>query len=61
MLYLKQAKFIFFVYKMGEQEGETGPGGDTSGRVEEVGKGRGRVNMIQILCTHVYTCKNDTC
>jgi hypothetical protein len=21
----------------------------------------GRVNMVQILCTHVSKCKNDTC
>jgi hypothetical protein len=31
---------------------------DTSRRGEEVGKGCGRVNMVQILCTHV--CKWKT-
>jgi hypothetical protein len=32
------------------------PGGyGTSGRGEEVGKGCGNVNVVQILCTHV--CK----
>jgi hypothetical protein len=37
------------------------PGGlGTSGRVEEVGKGCGRVNIVQILCTHVCKWKNDT-
>jgi hypothetical protein len=28
-------------------------GVDTSGRGEKVGKGCGRVNIVQILCTHV--------
>jgi hypothetical protein len=27
--------------------------------VEEVGKGHGRVNIVQILCTHVCKWKND--
>jgi hypothetical protein len=48
---------LFFFYKMGEQEGRTCPfwGVDTSERGEDVGKGCGRVNMVQILSTHV--CK----
>jgi hypothetical protein len=25
------------------------------------GKGCGRVNMVQILCTHVYKWKNEAC
>jgi hypothetical protein len=29
--------------------------------VEEIGRGCGRVNMVQILCTHVCKWKNDTC
>jgi hypothetical protein len=33
----------------------------TSGRGEEVGKGHGRVNMVQMLCTHVCKWKNVTC
>jgi hypothetical protein len=28
---------------------------------EEVGKWCGRVNIVQILCTHVFKWKNDTC
>jgi hypothetical protein len=28
---------------------------------EEVGKGCGRVNIVQILCTHVQKWKNDNC
>jgi hypothetical protein len=54
--YFKQTKIvIFFFYKIREQEGETGPvwGVGISGQVEDVGKGHGRVNMVQILCTHV--------
>jgi hypothetical protein len=62
--YLTQAKnvtcFPFFFYKIGEQEGGTGPGGQGGvlvpvGREEVVEKGCRRVNMVQILCTHV--CK----
>jgi hypothetical protein len=30
---------------------------DTSGRGEKVGKRYGRVNMMQILCTHECKCK----
>jgi hypothetical protein len=29
--------------------------------VEDMGKGCGRVNMVQILCTHVCKWKNETC
>jgi hypothetical protein len=50
---------FFFFYKIGEQESRTGlawgGGVGTSGRREEVGKGCRRMNMVQILCTHV--CK----
>jgi hypothetical protein len=28
---------------------------------EEVGKGGRKVNMVQILCTHVCKWKNETC
>jgi hypothetical protein len=34
---------------------------DTSGRGEEVGKGCERVNMVQILCIHIWKWKNETC
>jgi hypothetical protein len=33
----------------------------TSGTGDEEGKGCKRVNMVQILCTHVCKWKNDTC
>jgi hypothetical protein len=33
----------------------------TNERGEEVGKGHGKVNIVQILCTHVCKWKNDTC
>jgi hypothetical protein len=48
----------------GQEEGRTGPawgGGDTSGRREAMGRECGRVNMVQILCTHVCKWKNETC
>jgi hypothetical protein len=32
----------------------------TSGSGEDVGKGCRRVNMVQILCTHVCKQKNET-
>jgi hypothetical protein len=49
--YLKQAKMSFaFFCKTGEQEGKTGPAWQGKG---EVGKGHGRVNIVQIQCTHV--------
>jgi hypothetical protein len=31
------------------------------GRMEMAEKGDRRVNMVQILCTHVWKCKNDAC
>jgi hypothetical protein len=33
----------------------------TSERWEDMGRGCGRVNMVQILCTHVCKWKNETC
>jgi hypothetical protein len=33
----------------------------TSGREEKVGKGCGRLNVVQILYTHVCKWKNETC
>jgi hypothetical protein len=59
--YLEEAKMSFFSFfcKFGEQEGRTDPAYvvavDNSGREETVGKGCKRVNMVQIICTHV--CK----
>jgi hypothetical protein len=58
--YLKQTKMSFFFFcKIGEQEGRTGPvcGVGTSGSGEEVGKGCGKVNMVQILCTYYINGK----
>jgi hypothetical protein len=62
--YLKQTKMsFFFFYKIREQEGRIGPvwGLATNGRGENVGKGYRRVNMVQILCTHICKWKNETC
>jgi hypothetical protein len=33
----------------------------TSGRGKELGKGYGRVNIVQILFTYVCKWKNETC
>jgi hypothetical protein len=38
-----------------------GAGVGTSGIGEVAGKECEKVNMMQILCTHLYKCKNDTC
>jgi hypothetical protein len=49
--------FLFFFYKIGEQKSRTGPakGRCISERGKVVGKGYRRVNMVEMLCTHV--CK----
>jgi hypothetical protein len=50
----KQKCHLFFLYKIGEQKGRTGPVWDGGWLVrvggEKVGKGYRRVNMVQILC-----------
>jgi hypothetical protein len=38
-----------------------GVGGGISGRGKELGMGCWRVNIVQILCTHVSEWKNETC
>jgi hypothetical protein len=60
ILHKQKCPFVFF-YKMGKQKGRTCPawGIGISGR-EEVEKGHGKVNIVQMLCTHVCKCKNDT-
>jgi hypothetical protein len=60
----KQEKIsFFFFHNIREQEGGTSPAcwAGTSGRWEEVGKECGKVNIVQILVTHVYKWKNGTC
>jgi hypothetical protein len=55
---------IFSIYKIGEQEGRTGPEGGRGGGYQwewkRGGKGCGRLNIVQKLCTHVCKWKNDT-
>jgi hypothetical protein len=55
---------FFKIYKIGDQEGGTGPDwgwdGGTRGR-GEVGKACGKVNMVQILCIYACKWKNDAC
>jgi hypothetical protein len=52
-----------FFFKNREQEGKTGPiwRVGTNGREEDLEKGCRRVNMVEILCTHVYKWENETC
>jgi hypothetical protein len=60
----KQKCLSFFFYKIREQEGRTCPVGEESWYQWEVegSRERGRrVNMVQILCTHVCKYKNDSC
>jgi hypothetical protein len=48
--------FFLFFYKIREQEGGSPSwGGLYQGEGEDVRKGCGRVNMVEVLCTHV--CK----
>jgi hypothetical protein len=52
--HLKQTKKIFFPFTKSEvrkAEQVLSGGIGTSGREEELGKGCGRVNMVQMLCT----------
>jgi hypothetical protein len=60
---LNSKNIIFFFYKIGKQEGGTGPvwGVSTSGRGEKVGKRCRRVNMVKILSIYVCKWKNATC
>jgi hypothetical protein len=64
--YLKQAKMSLFSslfhYTKSENKSEEQalPGGfGTSGRGRGDEKGRGRVNIVQILCAYVCKLKND--
>jgi hypothetical protein len=65
--YLKQAKMSFlfpFFCKTGEQEGCKSPavvGGAGGCWYQWEGERCRRVNMVQILCTHICIWKNDTC
>jgi hypothetical protein len=57
---------FFFFYKIGEQEGRIGSAQTEWrrlapwewGGVRERGR---RMNMVEIMYTHVYRHKNDTC
>jgi hypothetical protein len=54
--------FSFFFNKTGEQEEGRGPGWGNWYQWEgEGGRERGRVNIVQKMCTHVCKCKNDIC
>jgi hypothetical protein len=61
--FLKQTNMTLCILRNQRREGQHevqfgGIGGN--GTVEDVGKGCRKVNMVQILCTHVYEWKNDT-
>jgi hypothetical protein len=62
--YLKQTKMSFFSFTKSEnmrtEHVMSGGVAATSGR-EEMGNGCERMNIVQILCTHVFKWKNDTC
>jgi hypothetical protein len=63
--YLKETKMSFFFSftKLQNRRAEQALswGWYQCGRVEDVGKGFTRVNMVQILCTHVCKWKNEAC
>jgi hypothetical protein len=63
-LYLKQTKMSFSSFTKAENrraEQFLSGGVGSSGRREDVWKRCRRVNMLQILCIHVYKWKNETC
>jgi hypothetical protein len=56
--------FYFFFYKLENRRVEQAL--PTWGRLVPVGGGGGRergrrMNIVQIMCTHVCKCENDTC
>jgi hypothetical protein len=59
----KQKCDFFFFYKIRKQEGGIDPAwdGGCQKEGEEVEKGCRKVNMMQILHTHICKWKNDTC
>jgi hypothetical protein len=60
---LNKQKCLFFLFLQNQRTG----GHNRScvgvvgiiGREEDVGKGSRRVNIVQILCTHICKCKNE--
>jgi hypothetical protein len=63
-LSLTRKMSFFFPLQNWEQEDRIGPGwgwGKCWYQWEVTGKECKRVNMLQILYTHVSKCKNDTC
>jgi hypothetical protein len=63
---LNKQKCHFFSFtksenRRAEQVLPGGGGVGTRRRCKEVGKGCGRVNMVQILCTYVCKLKNRAC
>jgi hypothetical protein len=62
--YLDQTKMLFFSFTKPENKRaeQILPGGvGTSGSGEEVGKRCRRMDVVEILCTHVCKQKNETC
>jgi hypothetical protein len=59
--YPKQTKMSFFSFTKSENKWakQVMPGMLVLVRGEKLGKGQGKVNIVQILCTHVCKCKND--
>jgi hypothetical protein len=60
---IKKKSQFFSFYKIREQEGRTGPiwGDWYQWEGEDMGRDCRRVNIVQILCTHVYKWKTETC
>jgi hypothetical protein len=59
----KQKCFVLFCFqkqRIGRQN-RSCLGAGTSGRRKDIRKGCRRVNMVEILCTHVCKWKNETC
>jgi hypothetical protein len=54
-------KSVIFIFKNRDQEDKTGPvwGVGTSAKREDRRKGHRRLNMVEILYTHVQKWKNE--
>jgi hypothetical protein len=54
--------FMFFLLQNLPRIQEVeGGGGEVKGSGRALGGGRERGTVVQLMCTHVCKCKNDTC
>jgi hypothetical protein len=59
-MFQQNKNVIFFFFEIKGQEGRIGTVWQVPVGGEDVEKGCSRVDMVQILCTHICKWKNDT-